>query len=69
MQQKESSISNEEVAFMVSNASSLNVQIEKSMRQNPIWHRHFDITNLIKRFPKFRFKSLSEHIARNSDKN
>ena len=58
-----------EVAFMVSNASSLNVQIEKSMRQNPIWHRHFDITNLIKRFPKFRFKSLSEHIARNSDKN
>ena len=58
-----------EVASMVSNSPSFNVEIEKTVRQNPIWHRHFDITNLIKRFPKFRFKSLSEHIARNSEKN
>lgn len=58
-----------EVASMVSNSSSLNVKIEKTVRQNPIWHRHYDITNLIKRFPQFRFKSLSEYIACNSDKN
>ena len=58
-----------EVASMVKNSFSLNIEIEKSVRQNPIWHRHFDITRLIKRFPKYRFKSLSEHIARNSNKN
>ena len=58
-----------EVASLVSNISSLNVKIEKTVRQNPIWHRHYDITNLIKRFPKFRFKILSEYIARNSNKN
>lgn len=58
-----------EVASLASNFSSLNVKLEKTVRQNPIWHRHYDITNLIKRFPKFRFKSLSEYIARNSNKN
>jgi nucleoside-diphosphate-sugar epimerase len=63
------SISFHEIACMVANSSSLNIQIEKTTRHNPIWHRHFDITNLIKRFPKFCFKNLSEHIARNSNKN
>jgi nucleoside-diphosphate-sugar epimerase len=58
-----------EVATLVKSKLPLNVQIQKSTRQNPIWHRHFDITNLIKKFPNYRFKSLSEHIARNSNKN
>jgi nucleoside-diphosphate-sugar epimerase len=63
------SISFYEVTSMVKNSFSLNVEIEKSVRQNPIWHRHFDITRLIKRFPKYRFKSLSEYIARYGNKN
>ncbi len=58
-----------EIASMVSNSPSFNVQIEKTIRQNPIWHRHFDITNLIKKFPQFRFKSLSEYITLYSNKN
>lgn len=58
-----------QVASMVKNSFSLNVELEKSVRQNPIWHRHFDITNLIKRFPKYRFTSLSEYIARIGNKN
>ena len=53
-----------EVATLVKSKLPLNVQIEMSTRQNPIWHRHFDITNLIKRFPKFRFKRLSEQISK-----
>lgn len=46
----------------------LNIQVERTVRQNLIWHRHFDIANLVKRFPKFCFKSLSEHIAHNISK-
>ena len=57
-----------EVAKLVKSKLTLKIQIEKSTRQNPIWHRHFDITNLIKRFPKFRFKSLSEQIGKISNK-
>ena len=52
------------VATLVTSKLPLNIQIEKSTRQNLIWHRHFDITNLIKRFPKFRFKRLSEQISK-----
>lgn len=57
-----------QVATLVKSKLPLNIQIEKSTRQNPIWHRHFDITNLIKRFPKFRFKRLSEQIGKISNK-
>lgn len=56
-----------EVASLVAK-NLLNIQVEKSVRQNPIWHRHFDIANLVKRFPKICFKSLSEYIAHSINK-
>ena len=33
-------------------------------RANPITHRHYDPTNLIKAFPDFRFTPLEEGIAK-----
>jgi hypothetical protein len=33
-------------------------------RQNPIAHRHYDVTNLIRAFPGFHFVQLDEGIAR-----
>ena len=55
-----------EVATLVKSKLPLNVQIEKFARQTPIWHRHFDITNLIKRFPKLQFQELTTYLK--SDK-
>ena len=33
-------------------------------RQNPITHRHFDITSCIKAFPDFHYTPLSDGLAR-----
>lgn len=40
------------------------VEIVETARANPITHRHYDITNLIRAFPDFRFIALEEGIAR-----
>jgi hypothetical protein len=40
------------------------VEIRGSPRQNPIIHRHFDITDCIKAFPEFHYIPLSEGLAR-----
>jgi hypothetical protein len=34
-----------------------------STRQNPVTHRHFDITNLQRAFPGARFKPLDDGLA------
>jgi UDP-glucose 4-epimerase len=40
------------------------VEIRGTPRQNPITHRHFDITACLKAFPQFRYTPLSEGLAR-----
>jgi UDP-glucose 4-epimerase len=39
------------------------VTIEPSARQNPVTHRHFDITNLLRAFPSVRFMALADGVA------
>ena len=39
------------------------VTIEPSARQNPVTHRHFDITNLLRAFPSVRFMPLADGVA------
>jgi nucleoside-diphosphate-sugar epimerase len=53
-----------EVATLVARRFSEKVEIINVARQNPITHRHFDITRLIKAFPDFRFMPLEEGIAK-----
>ena len=38
--------------------------IRGTPRQNPITHRHFDITDCLKAFPEFHYSPLSEGLAR-----
>jgi nucleoside-diphosphate-sugar epimerase len=40
------------------------IKIERVPRTNPITHRHYDVTALIKAFPDVRFTSLEDGIAR-----
>jgi nucleoside-diphosphate-sugar epimerase len=40
------------------------IEIVETARANPITHRHYDITNLIRAFPDFRFIALEEGVAR-----
>lgn len=40
------------------------IEIVTTPRANPITHRHYDITNLIKAFPDFRFIGLEEGVKR-----
>ena len=53
-----------EVAEMVAKGFSNAVKVVTTPRANPITHRHFDVTNLVKAFPDFRFIGLQEGIAR-----
>jgi hypothetical protein len=39
------------------------VTIEPSARQNPVTHRHFDITNLLRAFPSIRFMPLADGVT------
>ena len=50
------SLSFREVADLVARGSS----ILTSPRTNPITHRHFDVTNLLKAFPGYRFRRLED---------
>ena len=58
------SISFRDLARLVGAQFDTMPRIVESARANPITHRHYDITCLIKAFPRFRFTSLEEGIAR-----
>jgi nucleoside-diphosphate-sugar epimerase len=58
------SVSFRRVAEMVVTLAPQPVEIRGSPRQNPIIHRHFDITDCIKAFPEFHYIPLSEGLAR-----
>jgi nucleoside-diphosphate-sugar epimerase len=53
-----------EVAEMVVAPSPRPVEIRGTPRQNPITHRHFDITDCLKAFPKFHYVPLRDGLAR-----
>ncbi len=50
-----------DIAKMASDQFS-GAEIEELKRASPIWHRHFDVTNLIKAFPGFQFTKLKEKL-------
>lgn len=52
------------VAQLVSGQFGTPVSIVETNRTNPITHRHYDVTNLIKAFPDFRYIALKDGIAR-----
>lgn len=51
------------VAEMVAEQFGEGVEVITTPRANPITHRHYDITNLIKAFPDFQFMNLADGIA------
>lgn len=53
-----------EVAELVASQFKNNVEVIKTPRANPITYRHYDVTNLIKAFPDFRFVALEDGVAR-----
>jgi UDP-glucose 4-epimerase len=53
-----------EIAEMIAALSSRSVEIRGSPRQNPITHRHFDITDCLKAFPEFHYVPLRDGLAR-----
>ncbi|MCK6449844.1 MAG: SDR family oxidoreductase [Alphaproteobacteria bacterium] len=52
------------VAEMAAALVPAKVQINDSPRQNPITHRHFDVTDCLKAFPTFRYTNLADGLAR-----
>jgi UDP-glucose 4-epimerase len=63
------SVSFRRVAEMVVALAPQAAEIRGTPRQNPINHRHFDITDCIKAFPEFHYVPLSEgliHVAKES---
>lgn len=53
-----------EVAELVAKQFNRKIEIAPTPRANPITHRHYDITDLIKAFPDFRFIAVEEGVAR-----
>jgi UDP-glucose 4-epimerase len=53
-----------EVAQKVVSLAGGRIEIRGTPRQNPITHRHFDITDCLKAFPQFRYTPLNEGLAR-----
>jgi len=58
------SVSFREVAEMTAALSGRSVEIRGTPRQNPITHRHFDITDCLKAFPEFHYIPLRDGLAR-----
>lgn len=52
------------VAELVASQGAGKVEITCAPRASEIRHRHYDVTNLIKAFPGFRFTSLEDGLAR-----
>ena len=53
-----------EIAETVVALSGRSVEIRGTPRQNPITHRHFDITDCLKAFPEFHYVTLQDGLAR-----
>ncbi len=53
-----------EAAEIVVALSPRPVEIRGTPRQNPITHRHFDITDCLKAFPEFHYVPLRDGLAR-----
>jgi len=49
-----------DVARILAKRFSRPVEIASAPRASPITHRHYDVTNLIKAFPGYRFRSLED---------
>lgn len=58
------SVSFRNVAELVAREFGKPVEIIETPRANPVTHRHYDVTSLIKAFPDFRFIPLQDGIAR-----
>ncbi len=52
------------MAELVAKQFNRKIEIASTPRANPVTHRHYDVTNLIKAFPDFRFIPPEEGIAR-----
>jgi UDP-glucose 4-epimerase len=52
-----------QVADLVARQFSRRIEVSRAPRANPITHRHYDITNLLKAFPDFRFIGIEEGLA------
>jgi nucleoside-diphosphate-sugar epimerase len=59
-----SSVSFRAIAELVVKLSGKPVEVRGTPRQNPITHRHFDITECLKAFPQFRYTPLGDGLAR-----
>jgi UDP-glucose 4-epimerase len=59
-----SSISFRGIAELVVALSGRPIEVRGTPRQNPITHRHFDISECLKTFPQFRYTPLREGLAR-----
>ena len=53
-----------EIAEKVVSLSGKRPEIRGTPRQNPITHRHFDITDCLKTFPQFRYMPLQDGLIR-----
>src|SRR6185312_12261866 len=53
-----------DIAELAVQLSGNSVEIRGTPRQNPITHRHFDITECLKAFPQFRYTPLREGLER-----
>jgi nucleoside-diphosphate-sugar epimerase len=58
------SISYAEIARKVASLFDRPIEIVTTLRQNPITHRHFDITTLRTAFPTFAFTPLEKGLAK-----
>lgn len=52
-----------DIAEMVVALAKMPAPISGTPRQNPITHRHFDITECLKAFPQFRYTPLRDGLA------
>ena len=52
-----------DIAEMVVALAKMPAPIRGTPRQNPITHRHFDITECLKAFPQFRYTPLRDGLA------
>jgi nucleoside-diphosphate-sugar epimerase len=53
-----------DIAELAVQLSGNSVEIRGTTRQNPLTHRHFDITECLKAFPQFRYTPLHEGLER-----
>lgn len=58
------SVSFREIAELAVALSGKPVPVRGTPRQNPITHRHFEITECLKAFPQFRYTPLRDGLAR-----